>query len=148
MTTLEEDEPVAGGCGEEGSQDEGFFTDTVRRGSRATFRFMSGLADAVGSGLDAYAESLTNDNIMRFSLNNGMIEGTIAGYARFFEELAGATRRVQDDIKGAREPMRRKKKEARSDSFDYERLAKMVAEQLRDDRTKKAGGTDPQGKAR
>jgi hypothetical protein len=109
----------------------GFFTETMRRSTQAASDCSGGMAEAVGRAWRAYADSLTNENIMRFSLSNGFLEGTIRGYAVLFDELAAASRRVLDTISQAPEPAPAPVRQRTvPPQIDYERLANLIARKI------------------
>ena len=79
----------------------GFFIDSVSCSAQATATIAGGFAGAVGDGIRAYGESLTNENVTRFAVNNGFVEGTLAGYAKFFDSMADTARRALQDVRDA-----------------------------------------------
>jgi hypothetical protein len=123
------DRPLTKECVPDSSS--GFFTETIRRASQAASDCTGGMAEAVGRGWRAYSDSLTNENIMRFSLSNGFLAGTIRGYAVFFDELAAASRRVLDTINQAPEPAATPVQQAKIPAeIDYDRLASLIARKI------------------
>jgi hypothetical protein len=124
------DRPLTKQCVSDNSG--GFFTETIRRSSQAVSDCTGGMAEAVGRGWRAYSDSLTNENIMRFSLSNGFLEGTIRGYAVFFDELAATSRRVLDTISQAPEPAPAPvpAQTTGATEIDYDRLANLIARKI------------------
>ena len=121
----------------------GFFSETIRRSAQAANEATGGVAEAVGRGFRAYGDSLTDENIMRFSLSNGFLEGMVRGYASFFDEMAAASRRVLDVISQAPEPApparpprarRVTETEVTQSEIDYDRLATLVARKINEKR--------------
>ena len=113
-----------------------FFTDTIRRSSQAAADTTGGMIEAIGRGVRAYSDSLTNENIMRFGLSNGFVEGMARGYAVFFDEMAATARRVLDtvseapDLASGRPRARRTTTVVAAEPIDYDRLARLIAEQI------------------
>lgn len=112
-------------------KDGGGLGDSIRRSANATADSISGVSEAFAAGLREYNDHLTSDNTLRLGLDNGFIEGTIAGYARFFDEMAGTARRVLDDL---RKTSRREERDSNSGPavavIDYDRLARLVAAEM------------------
>ncbi len=118
------------------SDGSNFVTETVRRSSQAAADSAGGMIEAIGRGFRAYSDSLTNENVLRFGLNNGFVEGTVRGYAVFFEEMAATARRVLDTVAGAPElTADSDRRVVRRDAsvgppIDYDLLARLIAEQI------------------
>lgn len=107
-------------------------SDTIRRSTNAAVDVFAGVSDAVSRGLRAYNDEITTDNAMRIGLDNGFLEGTLSGYARFFDELSATARRTLDDLRKQREEDQRAQSPAPAPIavIDYEKLARMVAAEL------------------
>jgi hypothetical protein len=94
--------------------------------TRALANGVAGVAHAVTSGIQAFNQSLTNENITALNLDNGLILGSIAANARFFEELAKLPQRLHDDL---RTSVAERGRQPRKD-LDYESIATIVAAKL------------------
>lgn len=95
-----------------------------------------GFARAISRGLRAYERELTPDNTGRLDTGNGIVEGVLSGMSRFYEELSATSRDMLDDLRENRRRRRRNRRDRDDDregyaDIDYERLAKMVADELR-----------------
>lgn len=101
-----------------------------------------GIARAVSRGLRAYERELSPGNTGRLDTGNGMVEGFLSGVSRFYEELSNTSRDMLDDMRENRRSRRRRSRRDRDRDrdrdddrqrvdIDYERLAKLVAEELR-----------------
>ncbi|HVE82027.1 MAG TPA: hypothetical protein VND93_04245, partial [Myxococcales bacterium] len=111
--------------------------------------FHSAWARAIAEGLRAYSEEIDEDNVHRWGLDSGMVGGFLTGYATFCEEFSKAARRLVDDLRDdrERERTRRNLRRAREDDsygrtppIDYERLARMVAQELQKQRATTPAG--------
>jgi hypothetical protein len=109
-------------------------SDFVSQTSRASADLAAGVAKAVGSGLEAYSKSLTGDNVLQFSTENGFFEGTLRGYAALFDELGSTARRVLSDVQDRRRQQLTSERQVVI-VMDYEKLAKLVAVELSKDST-------------
>ena len=94
--------------------------------TRAFANGLVGVAQAVTSGIQAFNQSLTNENITALNLDNGLIVGSVAANARFFEELAKLPQRLYDDL---RTSVAEQGKQPRKD-LDYDSIATLVAAKL------------------
>src|SRR4051794_37521142 len=136
--------------------DDDYDDDDEPRNSLTTLH--RGVARAISRGLRAYERELTPDNTGRLDSGNGLVEGFISGMSRFYDEMSATSRDVLDDLRvnrrrrrhrhrrdGAVDDERSRAEERYRDDdrasgrieIDYERLAKLVAEELR----KTPGGT-------
>jgi hypothetical protein len=113
-----------------------FVTDTVRRGSQFAAENVGGFTRAVGEGFSTFGDHLTNDNVGRLSLGNGFLTGTVKGYIAFYDEMAAAARRVLENLDDSPDlPVprtRRRRGKVVVEEIDYDRLAKLVADELKD----------------
>jgi hypothetical protein len=105
--------------------------DTISRSVTATADFYGGMAQAVARGFRAYGDEINSDNVFRVGLDNGFIEGTLTGFASYFEEMADTAYRVLEDIKP---PLRTRTRDAgcadEDDEVNYDRLAHKIAAEL------------------
>lgn len=131
--------------------DDDYDDDDEPRSSATTLH--RGIARAISRGLRAYEQELTPNNAGRLDSGNGIIEGFLSGMSRFYDELSATSRDVLDDLRENRRSRRRchhRHETARDDDrqradqsyrddnrtasgveIDYERLAKLVADELR-----------------
>ncbi|HXX30841.1 MAG TPA: hypothetical protein VEJ89_08990 [Myxococcaceae bacterium] len=94
--------------------------------TRAFANGVAGFAHALTSGVQAFNQSLTTENITALSLDNGLIVGSVAANARFLEELAKLPQRLYEDL-------RRSVAEQRGGpgkDLDYDSIATLVAAKL------------------
>jgi hypothetical protein len=120
----------------------GGVNDQIKRGTAATTDLYGGFAEAVARAFRAYNESITSDNVMTVGVNNGFLEGTVASYAKFFEEMATTARKVLEDL-------RKKEESAQAgETLNYAKLARMVAEELKSDPALLAAAGGAQGKTK
>ncbi len=73
--------------------------DALGRTVRASSTLLGGVAHAIGDGFEAYSERASTGSPLEIGLDNPLLDGTFAGYAAFFEGLAGTTRKVQEDLR-------------------------------------------------
>ena len=74
------------------------FAGLIRRASLANAEFVGGMAEALAKGYRSYANVLTDENIARLDLNNGLIEGTIKGWTVTLEETPKVFKKVLDTL--------------------------------------------------
>jgi len=94
--------------------------------TRAFANGVAGVAQAVTSGIQAFNQSLTTENITAPNLDNGLIVGSIAANARFLEELSKLPQRLYEDL---RTSVAEQGKQPRKD-LDYDSIATLVAAKL------------------
>lgn len=99
----------------------------LRSAQLAGVEFVSGLADAFARGWKSFRDEIEESTR---SQNAGVISGSFEATASFFEGLAGATRRSYDQLRSRRVARTPAPLPA---AIDYERLAKLVAAELRPD---------------
>ena len=98
--------------------------EPIRAASDAAATFLSRGADSVSKALQSFQKELEPQNVSRVGFTNAWISGVMEGYASLFEEMAAVTRRLLDETRKAPEADLRA-------TIDYERLARMVANELR-----------------
>ena len=98
--------------------------EPFRAASDAAATFLSGGTNSVSKALQSFQKELEPQNVSRVGFSNAWISGVMEGYATLFEEMAAVTRRLLDETRKAPEA------EIRA-TIDYERLARMVANELR-----------------
>jgi hypothetical protein len=101
-------------------------SDQVRKSTNATADFIGGAAEAVGHGFRSYNDAITSDNLTTIGVNNGLIEGMIAGYAGFYEKMAAAANSMLASV-------RREPRAAGAASIDTKALAQDIANALKSD---------------
>jgi hypothetical protein len=99
-------------------------TEPVRAISDAAANILGGGADSVASSFQAFQRELEPDNVSRIGLTNAFITGMLEGYASFFEGMASVSRRLLDEVRNPPQA-------SPGETIDYERLARMVANELR-----------------
>lgn len=113
--------------------------DPFRRSILATTEFYRGLAEAVANSFTALNDELNSDRVNTEGLTCTLVEGLAEGNARFYETMAKSSRRVFDHLRPDRTVVV-------ATEIDYDRLARMIAAELRKDAA--AGATprtsDPQ----
>lgn len=95
--------------------------------TRALANGVAGIANALASGIDAFQQKLTDENITALNLENGFVLGSVAANTRFLEELAKISQQVYEDL---RMSVAEQTAHSRRD-VDYDSLATLVAEKLR-----------------
>jgi len=102
---------------------EGFMADPTRNATTVVTEILGGIATASAAAFQALSARL-NEGAGNAALPINLAEGLLDGNARFFDELAVAARRTADLIRSSSQS------KAPSE-IDYERLADLVAERLR-----------------
>jgi hypothetical protein len=134
-TVIDEDDLNKPGMTSEFSD---FLTDSVRRSSQIAAENVGGFTRAVGDGFRTFGDHLTTENVSRWSLSNGFFTGTVRGYIAFFEEMAATARRVlltagdSPEMPSGAPRTRRRRGRVVVEEIDYERLAKLVAEEMKE----------------
>jgi hypothetical protein len=100
-------------------------SETVRF-SLAWADFFGGVAQSAATAFRAFRDELTVDNITDVSASNGYLKGLAAGNAQFFDGLAKTSDQVYADLATERHTA-----QDLSTSLDYERLAKLVAAEMK-----------------
>jgi hypothetical protein len=97
----------------------------IRRTLVATGEFYRGLAEAIAEGLRVFNDELDSADSSN-DLPTAIVDGLAEANARFYEEMAATTRKAVDSLKTEdREPS------TVVIGLDYERLAQLVAAELR-----------------
>lgn len=108
-----------------------------------------GLARSIAEGLRAYEREIDPDTVTRLGIDNGHTDGLLSGAARFWEEFASTMSRTADNLRDDRDRARDRSERQRTrdrerDSrprdenppqIDYERLARLVAQELKKPQT-------------
>lgn len=100
--------------------------DPLRGTILATGEFYLGLAEAMAEAFRSFNVELRADGVAKNGLTCGFIEGLAQGNVRFFEAMAKSSRRTFDAMR----PKDSKTNDI-AQEIDYERLAKLVAIELR-----------------
>jgi hypothetical protein len=100
--------------------------DAPRQTLVAAAEFWRSLGAAVADSFDAFNNELDREQVDRTGLTRSTFEAFAEGNARFFDSLADASRETSEQLRGTWE-----ERPVRSEPIDYERLAKLVAEELR-----------------
>jgi hypothetical protein len=108
--------------------------EPVRRTMLATGEFYRGLAEATAESFRAFNDELHPDNVEETGLTCSFIEGLAQGNAEFYETLSKSSERVFDQLRPEEEEVRTVPVE-----IDYDRLAKLIAAELRKDKAAKKG---------
>lgn len=95
--------------------------------ARAFANGMAGLTKAMTSGLEAFNQKLTDENMTAVGLDNGFIQGSVAANTRFLEEAAKISQQMYDELRSSVG----QGKQAYRQDIDYDRLASLIAEKLR-----------------
>jgi hypothetical protein len=103
-----------------------FLSESVRFTAQAAATFWGGLAESVAQAFDTLRRELEPENVADVGISDGLVEGVLAGNARFFEGMAETSRELLDETRDWRpqEPSRTHV------VIDYEHLAKLVADEL------------------
>lgn len=102
-------------------------TEPLRKAAQRSTSVVGDFAEAVSSGLRAYSDVLDADDARRRGLSQVMVEGAVAGYARFLRRLAESSDETLKDIRADKDEGSERSPEVQ---IDYERLAKLVALEL------------------
>ena len=98
--------------------------EPVRALSDAAATLISGGADSMLKSLQAFRKQLAPENVSQVGFTNAWIAGVLEGYASLFEEMASVSRQLLEETRSVAEATPRA-------TIDYERLARMVANELR-----------------
>jgi len=97
--------------------------EPVRRTIVAMNKFYGGLAKANAEAFRAFNDELENGDDLTCDIIDGLAEGN----ARFYENMAATSRSVVDEFREDEEALAR----TLSEGIDYNRLARLVALELR-----------------
>jgi len=99
----------------------------------ATVELLSGVSNASAESLHTLSTALTPEAVAADGLGNSMLAGLRDGQARFFEELSNTSRRVFDALRAPQADARIEAADAESIArqLDYERLAQLVAAEMK-----------------
>jgi hypothetical protein len=97
----------------------------TRRIVLATGEFYRGVAEAIAAGLRSFNEVLDTEESSK-DLPTAFVDGVAEANARFHEEMASTTRRAVERLKTERQ-----EPSTVVVGLDYEKLARMVAAELR-----------------
>lgn len=100
-------------------------SDPIRRTVLATTEFYRGLAEAMAEALRSFNAELDTGDSSK-NLSTAFVDGVAEGNARFYEEIAATSRRAFEHLKNKREEPAPK-----IVVLDYEKLARLVAAELR-----------------
>ena len=102
----------------------------TRRSLVATTELLAGLSGASAEAFGSMSAALTPDAVASGGLRACVYAGLRDGNARFFEELSRTSRKVFDALRG---PDVDEARDDDADVIDYDRLAQMVAAEMRRD---------------
>lgn len=108
---------------ERSSRREGFLSDPTRNATTVVSEILSGLATASAAAFQALSAKL-NEDAGGAGLPLSLAEGLMDANARFFDELAAAARHTAELLRSSSQG-------SATSEVDYERLADLVAERLR-----------------
>lgn len=114
---------------ERSSKLEDFMSDPARNATTVVSEILGGLAAASAAAFQALSSKL-NEEASSTGLPRSLAEGLLDGNARFFDELAVAARHTADRL-------RTSSPGSATSEIDYERLADLVAERLRNTPSRK-----------
>jgi hypothetical protein len=106
----------------------GVAVEPIRAVSDAAATFLSEGAESVAKSLQSFRKELEPENVSRVGFTSAWITGILEAYASLFDEMAAVSRRLVDETRNAPEANLRA-------TIDYERLARMVANELRKQKT-------------
>ena len=113
-----------------------------RRSLVATAEILGGVSNASAEAFRSLGSSLSAETVAGAGLRGSLLEGLRTGSARFFEELSHASERVFDSLRGPnarREPVQVPDAESLAQRIDYERLARLVAAEMKQKPSGKPG---------
>jgi len=107
-------------------------TAQSRRSMVAVAQLLGGVANATADAFQSLNESLTAEAVTKYGLGHSVYMGVREGNVRFLEELSRTSRRVFDALRppGPDEPQPAVPNGGQQ-HIDYERLAKLVAGEMR-----------------
>jgi hypothetical protein len=104
---------------------EPVFTESARLTAQAMAVFWGGIAESVAQAFRAFSNELKPENAAGVGFATGFVDGVLAGNASFFQEMAKTSRSILEDSRASRTEA------ARGAEIDYDRLARLVAAELR-----------------
>ena len=108
---------------ERSSKIEDFMSDPTRNATTVMSEILGGIAAASAAAFQALSTRL-NEDAGKAGMPLSLAEGLLDGNARFFDELAVAARHTADLLRSSSQS-------SATSEIDYERLADLVAERLR-----------------
>ena len=108
---------------ERSSKLEDFMSDPARNATTVVSEILGGLAAASAAAFQALSAKL-NEEASSTGLPRSLAEGLLDGNARFFDELALAARHTAALLRSSSQS-------STTSEIDYERLADLLAERLR-----------------
>lgn len=112
--------------------DRGFtdgFNTQVRKSTDVTTDFISGFAEAVSDSIRSFNDR-SGDRMTDLSVDNGMVQGTVAAYAAFFDRMSVTAREMLRDL---RRPDENQRRETARRMADARGLAVEIVRELRSD---------------
>jgi hypothetical protein len=108
-------------------------TAQSRRSIVAVAQLLGGVANATADAFQELNEAMTTELVTKYGLGASVYMGVREGNVRFLEELSRTSRRVFDALRppNADEPQPAAVSNG-GQPVDYERLAKLVAAEMRD----------------
>ena len=103
----------------------------MTRMNNAMSDMFAGMAEAWGKGFRTMRREVSADNVSDMSCNNGLANGAFKGMADTIESGAQAMREAWEGYVDTSEDQRDETEAAAAPEIDYERLAKLVAAELR-----------------
>lgn len=103
--------------------------EPFRRSILATNEFYRGLAEAVADSFSVFNREMDAERVAADGLTCSFIEGLAQGNAQFYETMSKASQRVFDHLR----PRTDEREQPVAVDIDYERLARLVAAELRKD---------------
>lgn len=112
-------------------------TGRSRRSIVATVELLGGLSNASAESLRTLSTALTPEAVAADGIGNSILAGLRDGNARYFEELSNTSRRVFDALRVPRPEGEPEGPDAVTvaQHVDYERLAQLVAAEMKREET-------------
>ena len=109
-------------------------TAQSRRSIVAVAQLMGGVANATAEAFQSLNQSMTAEGVTKYGLGASVYMGVREGNVRFLEELSRTSRHVFDALRppGPDEPEPAAVPNGGQPPVDYERLAKLVAAEMRE----------------
>jgi hypothetical protein len=98
----------------------------LRAVSKAAATLVSGSTGSLAKALQVFSEDLEKENVSRVGFTNAWITGVLEAYASFFEQMAKTSRRLFEEVRDTADTGA-----GGGGAIDYERLARLVAGELR-----------------
>lgn len=103
-----------------------------RRSLVAVVELLGGLSNASAESMHTLSTALTPESVAADGLSNSILAGLRDGNARFFEELSNTSKHVFDALRAPRkEAAEAGDAESMAGQLDYDRLAELVAAQMK-----------------